>query len=175
MGKYASTDPNHVFPNRPIPAKAAERAQRNHTVDPSTGCWISTYAVNRWTGYASVGWQENGRALGTTVQRASYAHSYGPIPDGMVIDHLCHNRPCVNPAHLRAIPRGENARRQGPGDFPLGQCTNGHPLSAMRKRIKGVSAGMSYCGACQKERNDILVARRKAERLSRIRESSETE
>jgi hypothetical protein len=169
VGKYASTDPNHVFPNRPIPAAKAERAQTYHTVDPVTGCWISNYAVNRSNGYASLGWREDGRDIGTTVQRASYTHSYGPIPDGMVIDHICHNRPCVNPAHLRAIPRGENARRQGEGDFPLGQCPNGHPLSEYRKRVKGVSAGMSYCGACQRERNDRLSARLKAEREAAVR------
>lgn len=168
MGKYASTDPNHVFPNRPIPAEYARRGYERHTVDEN-GCWISDYAPAS-NGYSNIGWLEDGTARGAGAHRASYSHVHGRIPDGMVIDHTCHVRRCVNPEHLRAIPRGENARRQGPGDFPLGQCRNGHPLSEMRTRQKGVSKGMSYCGACQKERNDILTARLKAEKL--VRENS---
>jgi hypothetical protein len=175
MGKYASTDPNHVFPNRLAPPAVAERAQRHHDVDPKTGCWISRYSANRATGYTAVSWREGDRTYGIPGHRASYMHTYGAIPDGYVVDHTCHVRRCVNPAHLRAIPRGENARRQGPGDFPLGQCRNGHPLSAMKKRKKGVSAGMSYCGACQDERNAILTARRKAEPAGTLRESVETD
>jgi hypothetical protein len=43
-----------------------------------------------------------------------YAHRWswesvnGPIPDGMVIDHLCRRPSCVNPAHLRVVTQREN-------------------------------------------------------------------
>jgi hypothetical protein len=162
MGKYASTDPNHVFPNRQIPPAAALKAHDRHTVDEN-GCWITDFASSKVSGYAHIGWSTEGQPYSTTAHRAAWVHRFGQIPDGMVVDHTCHTRRCVNPDHLRLLTRGENARRQGPGDFPLGQCRNGHPLSAMKKRKKGVSAGMSYCGACQDERNGILMARRKAE------------
>ena len=33
------------------------------------------------------------------------------IPDGLVIDHLCCNRRCINPAHLEAVTAQENGRR----------------------------------------------------------------
>ena len=53
--------------------------------------------------------------------RATYAHRYaweranGPIPAGMVVDHMCWNPLCVNVKHLRLASRGQNVRyRQGP-------------------------------------------------------------
>lgn len=53
-----------------------------------------------------------------TPQSATGAHQYsyfihkGPVPEGMEIDHLCHNKLCVNPAHLEAVTHRENCRRR---------------------------------------------------------------
>lgn len=48
------------------------------------------------------------------VHRLVWAEAFGPIPPRMVIDHKCHNRACVNLAHLQCVTRSENNQnRQG--------------------------------------------------------------
>lgn len=47
------------------------------------------------------------------AHRYSYEMLTGPIPDGLVIDHLCRNRACVNPAHMEPVTSRENLRRGG--------------------------------------------------------------
>ncbi|MBK0296109.1 HNH endonuclease [Bacillus sp. S34] len=36
------------------------------------------------------------------AHRVSYQMHKGPIPDDKVIDHICRNKRCVEPSHLRA-------------------------------------------------------------------------
>lgn len=53
------------------------------------------------------------RENGETVRRhrAAWEDVNGPIPDGMVIDHLCHNPACFNVSHLECVTVAENSRR----------------------------------------------------------------
>lgn len=43
--------------------------------------------------------------------RQVYIETYGPIPEGLEIDHVCQNPRCINPKHLEAVTHLENMRR----------------------------------------------------------------
>lgn len=45
------------------------------------------------------------------AHRYVYESIRGPIPEGLVLDHLCRNTSCVNPDHLEPVTYGENFRR----------------------------------------------------------------
>ncbi|MEW2011509.1 HNH endonuclease signature motif containing protein [Microbacterium sp. NPDC078814] len=74
------------------------------------GCWAWSGAHAN-TGYAQV--RENKKLH--YVHRLVYAFHNGSVPDGMVVDHKCHNRGCINPEHLQAVsPKQNNENRSGP-------------------------------------------------------------
>lgn len=71
-----------------------------------TGCW-EWQGKRTPRGYGQLAVRE--RSL--YVHRQSYEHHVGPIPTGLVVDHLCYNPPCFNPDHLEAVTQKENLRR----------------------------------------------------------------
>lgn len=45
------------------------------------------------------------------AHRLTYEDAKGAVPDGLELDHLCFNPPCVNPDHLEAVTHYENMQR----------------------------------------------------------------
>lgn len=107
-----------------------------------SGCW-------EWTGgKINVGYGSFRRQL---VHRLSYEEYDGPIPDGYVIHHLCHNRICLNPEHLIAITRAENTR-EGALGRRKSHCSKGHEYTP-ENTINLPSPPRRDCRQCQRDRN----------------------
>lgn len=56
------------------------------------------------SGYGTITAHGKNRA----AHRYAWERVNGPIPDGMFIDHICHNRPCVRIEHLRMVTHKQN-------------------------------------------------------------------
>lgn len=115
-------------------------------VDQASGCWL-------WTGRK----MSEGYGMITVSGRSQLAHRIsfelyrGPIAAGLVIDHLCSVRACVNPNHLDATTQrinnlrsfnvsGCNARKR--------RCDSGHVLPQ-----KYVANQRRRCAPCHNARN----------------------
>ena len=72
-------------------------------VDPVTGChnWTGTQVGN---GYGQVKIAGNSRL----VHRFIWEAVHGPVPESLELDHICRNRACCNPEHLRVVTAREN-------------------------------------------------------------------
>ena len=114
--------------------------------EPS-GCWQWAAGVRK-DGYA---WFRDGKTIG--AHRYAYRRFIGEVPAGLVLDHLCRNRACVNPAHLELVTRGENVKRGmswSAVNARKTHCPKGHPFhegNTYRQRL-----GRS-CLACRTQRN----------------------
>lgn len=86
------------------------------------------------------------------VHRLSYTLARGGIPKGLVIDHLCRVRNCVNPDHLEAVTQLVNVLR---GDtlqahnLAKTSCPKGHPYDSENGRFR--PDGSRRCAQCARD------------------------
>lgn len=124
-------------------------------------CWLWTGHLDR-KGYGAI---KTGKKS-TGAHRFSYSLNVGPIPDGLVIDHLCRVPACVNPAHLEPVTNAENiARGTAPAAVAIrtGKCQRGHEFTEANTYYVPRSGG----GRQRKCRECALT--RDRERLQRLR------
>lgn len=87
-------------PKARTPEQVRRHIESTRSIDED-GCWIWPN-LNR-DGYGRLSWKlPSGRRAGH-AHRVSYIAFVGEVPAGLVIDHLCRNRACVNPEHLEAV------------------------------------------------------------------------
>jgi len=122
----------------------------NLVYETENSCW-------QWSGYISPsGYSRitiNKKHIPT--HRLSYEVFVDKIPNGLVIDHLCRNRACINPDHLEPVTHLENVGRGLNAKKPI--CKYGH------KKDTRISTGKPRleCFVCRKEYSKRRYALRK--------------
>jgi hypothetical protein len=120
-------------------------------------CWEWQGYINP-SGYGYIGVHHRPRY----THRVAYELVVGPIPDGLVIDHLCRVRHCVNPSHMEPVTNRENLMR-GESSSAIAarrdHCAKGHPYD---ERTWVSKQGKRHCRTCTNERAAAGYHRRKA-------------
>jgi hypothetical protein len=91
----------------PLPDRMAERTLFAGPDD----CWLWIGHRHNKLGYGTLSWTGTGvKARNVLAHRVAYELAHGPIPHGYQVHHRCHNKWCVNPAHLEAVTPSEHTR-----------------------------------------------------------------
>lgn len=113
-------------------------------------CWI-WLAAKFPNGYGRSWWPP--RDL--LAHRVAYELAVGSISPGLVLDHLCRVRECVNPDHLEQVTQRENVMRSS--NFAAlnarkTHCIRGHEFTPENTRIRIAEDGITrQCRACAKK------------------------
>jgi hypothetical protein len=112
-------------------------------------------------GYAKTMWRGKSIAL----HRKAFIQAHGEIPNGMVVDHICHNvavangmclstkstcihRSCINIEHLRLITISENQIAGLNGFGSRTHCKKGHELTEDNIYT---TPKQNFCKTCRSE------------------------
>jgi len=114
---------------------------------PFHTCWEWVGTISAATGYGAFT-VEPGHSI--SAHRAAYELLIETVPSGIVVDHLCRNRTCVNPDHLEPVTQRVNLARGLNGQKTA--CPRGHPYSGVNLVLKRTPTGVGRaCRTCKVE------------------------
>lgn len=151
---FAESVPQRTRAQRAARSRVPLEVRIRRCSDPMpNGCWLWRGRITN-AGYGQIGIREGGRQVTRSAHRISYETFIGPIPEGLVIDHLCRERRCVNPAHMEPVTQRENVMRSPIGPAALNarktHCPQGHAYDEINTYWQ--SNGGRLCRTCQRER-----------------------
>lgn len=106
------------------------------------------------------------------AHRFAYEALVGPIPPELESDHLCKNRGCVNPAHIRPTTHLENMKtrdlsRVNAHERAKTHCPKGHEYNTANTYLRPDGGGRD-CLKCRYVRSLRMGEKRKAVRVARL-------
>ncbi len=105
------------------------------------GCWETTYGLCPSWPYPVVHF--HGRRVKVII--LMYEEFFGLVPAGLVLDHTCENKGCINPMHVEPVTNKENTLRYHQRR-PM--CKNGHLWTLDNTRY---NKGKRACKECDRE------------------------
>jgi hypothetical protein len=110
-------------------------------------CWLWAGGFHS-EGYGICRVKIDGKWCEERAHRLMYENMVGKIPVGLVIDHLCRVKSCINPLHLETVTIGENVLR-GTGtsaqNAKKSHCPRGHEYDTRQRAHGGFMRGCSVC------------------------------
>ncbi len=142
---------NRKYPTGPHAGKTVV----DQITEQPDGCWV--YQTQPSAIYPVI----NVRGKKEVVHRVFYEELIGPIPEELVLDHLCRNTRCVNPDHLEPVTLKENllrGRGAAANNARKTHCLRGHELSKPNTRLRTRPNGSisRHCIECAEERNRMV-------------------
>ena len=148
----------------PTPLLYLERIDARYDKPSENECWVWTgYLKPDGYGHAYAG-KVNDKKKQISTHRAMYELYVGQIPLNLTIDHLCRNRACGNPKHLRILTLSENSRDNGQARRT--HCPQGHEYTDENTYYNKQANGRLFrqCRTCVKERRRRDYAKAKAKK-----------
>jgi len=127
-------------------------------VDTTGDCW-------QWTGSTvafGYGQFNDGHTM-VKAHRWLYELAVGPIPEGLVLDHLCRNPGCVRPSHLEPVTDQINILRGiGPTAVNAAKthCAKGHSFEG--EDAERLPNGARKCRTCNRDKARDLMRQKRA-------------
>ena len=127
----------------PLAIKDIRRFASKVKINPTTNC-------HEWQGSLNGGY--GAFYINRTrypAHRVAYVLANGEPAPGMVVDHMCRNRRCVNKDHLRELTPGDNVRFGDAGKHNKSKlvCPRGHALAGINL-IESLKWAGRACRAC---------------------------
>lgn len=143
------------FQSRPIMDRLKEKFEVTEN-----GCWNWIASKHPRGGYGMIYYE--GRCQ--RAHRVAYQVMVGPVPEGLELDHLCHNPSCINPAHLEPVTHQENMMRGHLSNRLKTHCKFGHPFD--EQNTIPINNGRRMCRTCNNERKRQQRAKASAARAA---------
>ena len=120
-------------------------------VEKTDTCW-------NWIGFINDGYGKfnikdvDGKWKQYFSHRVSWSIHGRKFTDGMVLDHICRNRKCINPDHLREVTPEENVLKNSLSFVSINsektKCPSGHLY--LGENLRHTKTGARYCLECKR-------------------------